>query len=223
MTGKSHKFIGLIAGGAAAYYGITKPGGDVSYLFYIISMPVGAMIADIDHDSSKLGRTRKKIMAVVSTVFASLAIVAVSFFLADAHKQGQEKFLYAILTVLMVLLPFLIISAFAKMDFIQKNLKFMVKHRGLMHTLIIPAFMFAATFFISEPTFKILVTGLMVGYATHLFSDMLTSMGCPIFFPLTKKNISIMGIKTGSAGEYIAAALLSVCLGALFAFGIIKI
>ena len=220
MTGKTHKFIGLVAGGAAAYYGI-KVLGDTAHMFYIIAAPVGAMIADIDHDSSKLGRSRKNIMTAVSTLFASLAIVAVSFFLVDAYTKNNV--IPAVLTVLMVILPFLVVSAFSKMEFVQNNLKFMVKHRGLMHTLIIPAFMFAATFFIKEPTFRILVVGLTIGYATHLLADMLTSRGCPIFFPLSKKNFNILKIKSGSAGEYIAAALISVCIGALFAFGIVVI
>jgi len=220
MTGKTHKFIGLIAGGAAAYYGLAVL-KDPSHLFYIIAAPVGAMIADIDHDSSKLGKSRKNIMTAVSTLFASLAVVAVSFFLVDAYTKDRVP--QAILTVLMVLLPFLVLSAFSKMEFAQNNLKFMVKHRGLMHTLIIPGFMFAATFFIKEPTFRILVIGLTIGYGTHLLADMLTSRGCPILFPLTKKNFHILNIKTGSAWEYIAAAIISAGIGALFAFGVIVI
>jgi membrane-bound metal-dependent hydrolase YbcI (DUF457 family) len=228
MTGKTHKFIGLVAGGAAAYYGmfVLK---DTSHLFYVIAMPVGAMIADIDHDHAKLGKARKNIMAAISTLFASLAIVAVSFFLVNAYIEGRDALLSAILTVLMILLPFLALSALSKMEFVQNNLKFVVKHRGLMHTLIIPGFMFAATFFIKEPPgidyslFKIVVIGLTIGYTTHLLADMLTTRGCPIFFPLSKKNFNILNIKTGGAGEYIAAAIISICIGALFAFGIIKI
>jgi len=220
MTGKTHKFIGIVAGGAAAYYGV-KTLGDASHMFYIIAVPVGAMIADIDHDHAKLGKARKNVMTAVSTLFASLSIVAVSLFLVDAYTKN--KLPSAILTVLMVTLPFLVLSAFTKMEIVQNNLKFMVKHRGLMHTLIVPGFMFAATFFIKEPTFRILVVGLTIGYATHILADILTVRGCPIFFPISKKNINILKIKTGTAGEYIAAAVISLCIGALFAFGVIVI
>ena len=218
MTGKTHKFIGIVAGGAAAYYGMTVL-QEPSYMFYLISVPVGAMIADIDHDNSKLGRTRKNIMAAISTIFASLAIVAVSFFLVDAYTN--ENLMPAVSTVLMIALPLMILSTLSKTKFVKNNLKFMVKHRGLMHTLIIPGFLFASTYFIKEPTFKILITGLTVGYATHILADTMTSRGCPIFFPFSKKNFNIMGIKTGTAGEYIAAAILSVGIGALFLLGLI--
>jgi len=222
MTGKTHKFIGIVAGGAAAYYGMTNL-QDPMHLFYLISVPIGAMIADIDHDSSKLGRSRKNIMTAISTLFASLAIVAISFFLVDAYTDNNKNFMHAIFTVLLVVLPFLILASLSKTKFIKENLKFMVKHRGLMHTLIMPAFLYAATYFIKEPTFKILITGLTVGYITHLLADLLTVRGCPIFFPFTKKNIKFMKIKTGSAGEYIAAAVICVCAAALFLSGLIVI
>jgi len=220
MTGKTHKLIGIVAGGAAAYYGMTAL-QDPLHMFYIIAVPVGAMIADIDHDNSKLGRSRKAIMTAVSTLFASLAIVAVSFFLVDAYTN--DRLMPAIGTVLLIALPFLILSSLSKTKFIQNNLKFMVKHRGLMHTLIMPVFLYAATYFIKEPTFRILIIGLTIGYITHLLADLLTARGCPIFFPFSKVNIKFMQIKTGTAGEYIAAAILSVCVGALFLFGVIKI
>ena len=220
MTGKTHKFIGIIAGGAAAYYGMSVL-NDPAHMFYLIAVPVGAMIADIDHDNSKLGRSRKNIMAAVSTLFGSLAIVAISFFLVDAY--ANDRLNSAIPIVLMVSLPFLILISLSKIDFVKNNLKFMVKHRGLMHTLIIPGFLFAATYFIKEPTFKILVVGLTMGYSTHILADLLTSRGCPIFFPFTKKYFNFMSIKTGSSGEYIAGAVISAGIIALFWFGLIKI
>ena len=220
MTGKTHKFIGIVAGGAAAYYGMSVR-EEPLYMFYLIAVPVGAMIADIDHDNAKLGRARKNIMTAISTVFGSLAIVAISFFLVDAYTN--ENLMSGIFTVLLVTIPFLILTSLSKIKFVKNNLKFMVKHRGLMHTLIMPGFLFAATYFIKEPTFKILIIGLTIGYITHILADLLTSRGCPIFFPITKKNIRFMNITTGTAGEYIAGFILSVCVGALFLFGIIVI
>ena len=222
MTGKSHKLIGLVAGGAAAYYGISHAAPqDPKHLFYLIIVPVGAMIADIDHDNSKLGRSRKAIMTAVSTLFASLVIVAIAFFLVDAY--ANDRLLSAIGTVLLVLVPFLILSSLSKTKFVKDHLNFMVKHRGLMHTLILPACLYAATYFIKEPTFTILIKGLLIGYILHLIADLLTSRGCPIFYPFSKKNIKFTNIKTGSGAEYIAAAILCVCAAALFLTGLIVI
>ena len=222
MTGKTHKFIGMAAGGAIAYHGFFALGQPMQ-MFYILAVPVGAMIADIDHDSSKLGRSRKSIMAAISSLISSLAIVAVSFFLMDAYTDPNKNFFQAILIVGMVVVPFLILVSLSKIKFVKENLKFMTKHRGIMHTLILPAFLFAATYFVSEPTFKILVTGLAIGYATHLLADMLTIKGCPIFFPFSKKSINFLEIKTGSGGEYVAAAIMCAALCALFLSGIIEL
>ena len=220
MNGKTHKFIGIVAGGAAAYCGVAAQSAPM-HMFYLIAVPIGAMMADIDHDNSKLGRSRKNIMTAVSSLFGSLAIVAVSFFLIDAYTDADKSFAQAILTVCMVALPFLLFACLSKIKFVKENLKFMVKHRGLMHTLILPGFLFAATYFIGEPTFKILVTGLTIGYITHLLADLLTVRGCPIFFPFSKKNIKFMNIKTGSKAEYVAAAAISAGFAALFLSGLV--
>jgi membrane-bound metal-dependent hydrolase YbcI (DUF457 family) len=220
MNGKTHKFIGVIAGGAAAYYGIVNQ-SDPMHMFYIIAVPLGAMLADIDHDNSKLGRSRKNIMTAVSSFFRSLSIFTISFFLIDAYTDSEKSFNQAIFTVCMVVLPFLFLTFLSKIKFIKENLKFMVKHRGLMHTLILPGFLFAATYFIKEPMFKILINGLVIGYISHLLADLVTVRGCPIFFPISKKNIKFMNIKTGSQGEYIAAAAISIGLAALFLSGLV--
>ncbi|MCL2773968.1 MAG: metal-dependent hydrolase [Oscillospiraceae bacterium] len=217
MTGKTHKFIGIVVGGAAAYYGMTVL-HDPIHLFYLAAVPVGAMIADIDHDRSKLGRSRKNILNAVSAIFSSLIAAAIIFYLIDAYTKS--RLIPAILTVLLILIPFLLLTSLTKIDFVRNNLKFMVKHRGLMHTLIMPAILFVAAFYITEPTFKIVVTGLAIGYATHIFADLLTVKGCPILYPLSKKNISIMKIKTGTFSEYIAGFIVSVTIGAFFLVGI---
>jgi inner membrane protein len=218
MTGKTHKFIGIAAGAAAAYYGMTVIDNDAA-LFYLMACPIGAMIPDIDHDNSKLGRSRKNITTAISTLFSSFALVAVIFFLVDAYQN--ERLFSAISTVLLILIPFVLLASLSKIKVVKKNLKFMVKHRGLMHTLILPACMFGAGFLVTEPTFKILLTGLNIGYITHILSDLLTTRGCPILYPVTKKNIKFMNIKTGSPAEYIAGVVLSVIIAALFLTGLI--
>jgi len=218
MTGKTHKFIGIVVGGAAAYYGMTVL-HDPVHLFYLAAVPVGAMLPDIDHDRSKLGRSRKNVVNAVSTLFGSLVVAAIAFYLADAYTKA--RLIPAISTVLVILIPFLLLISLTKISFIRNNLKFMAKHRGLMHTLIMPAILFIAAFIITEPTFKIVVTGLAVGYATHIFADLLTVKGCPILYPLSKKNVSIMKIKTGTFGEYIAGFAVSAAIGAFFLTGIL--
>lgn len=220
MTGKTHKIIGIITGGAAAYYGI-KMTGDAVYMLYIISVPAGAMIADIDHDNSKLGSSRKKIMTAVSALLYSLAAAAVSFFLFDGYAKG--RFIPAVFTVSLVALPFLILILSSKLSFVKNNLQFAVKHRGIMHTLIMPAFLIFSVHYIDELIFRIFIIGLFIGYITHIAADMLTVRGCPVFFPITKKNIRFMKIKTGTFGEYIAAAVICAGAAALLLSGLIDL
>ena len=116
MTGKTHKFIGIAAGAAIAYAAVSK---DPANLFYLIACPIGAMIPDIDHDNSKIGRTRKNIMAAVSTLFSSFALVAVLFFLIDAYQKS--RLLPSIATVLLVLIPFAMLISLSKIKAVKKN------------------------------------------------------------------------------------------------------
>ena len=218
MTGKTHKFIGIAAGAAIAYTAIS---GNPANMFYLIACPIGAMIPDIDHDNAKIGRVRKNIVAAVSTLFSSFALVAILFFLMDAYQKS--RLLPAIATVLIIIIPFALLISLSKIKAVKKNLKFIVKHRGLMHTLILPACMFGAGFLISEPTFKILLTGLNIGYITHIIADLLTTRGCPVLYPVTKKNIKFMKITTGSPGEYIAGLILAAAVAALFLTGVINL
>ena len=219
MTGKTHKFIGIAAGAALAYHGLTSD--DPTSLFFLIACPIGAMIPDIDHDNSKLGRSRKSIMTVISTMFSSFALVAIAFYLMDAYRN--DNLLPAIGIVALILIPFLLFSILSRIKVVRKNLKFMLKHRGLMHTLILPALMFGAGFLVAEPTFRILLIGVNIGYITHILADLLTTHGCPILYPLTKKNIRFLNITTGSPAEYAAGIVLSVAVAVIFAFGIIEV
>jgi inner membrane protein len=222
MTGKTHKLIGIAAGGAIAYTGITGEAADPAALLYLLAVPMGAMIPDIDHDNSKLGRGRKGVMTAISSLFGSIALVAIAFYLMDAYRN--DKLLPAISVVLAVVIPFLLLASLSQVPAVRKNLKFMSKHRGLMHTLILPAGMFAAgmfgaEFFGQKPTFAILLTGVNIGYITHIVSDMMTTHGCPVLYPLSKKNIRFMRIQTGSSGEYIAGLILAVIFAAIFLIG----
>lgn len=49
---------------------------------------------------------------------------------------------------------------------------------------------------------------ILIGYSSHLFSDMLTKQGCPLLYPFIKKKISILPITTGSKTEHIICFLL---------------
>lgn len=206
MTGKTHKFLGIVAGSAIAYYGIATL-KEPLYILAITSSSIGAMIADIDHNRSRLGNSRKQIIDIFNLAFRLLIFTAVAFYMIMGYLRGS--FLMSLLTLLIVMLPFFVLFLLTRINFIKSNLKFITKHRGLFHTLILPLFICAGTYIVDEPVLSILLKGLLAGYLTHLFADLLTVRGCPILFPISKRNFNLSRIKTGSVWEYISAVAIS--------------
>lgn len=222
MTGKTHKFIGVVAGGAVAYYGITVL-DDPLYIIAAFSSAVGAMIPDIDHNSSALGSKRKKIVSSLSVLVGLIILCASMLFLIFAYLNNTLW--SSLITLVLILLPFGVLTALTKVEFVQRNLKFIAKHRGLMHTLILPACMTAALFVIKEPVFALLVKGLLIGFLSHIFMDILNPKGCPILYPISKSNIKVMNIKTGGKGENVAGAVVAalIIVGILIYCGTVKL
>lgn len=222
MTGKTHKFIGIVAGGAVAYYGIAVL-NEPLYIIAAVSSTVGAMIPDIDHNNSALGSKRKKIFSSLSVIIGLVILCASMLFLIFAYLNGTLW--SSVVTLALIMLPFGVLTALTKVEFVQKNIRFMVKHRGLMHTLILPACMIAALFVIKEPVFAILIQGLLIGFVSHLFMDILNPKGCPILYPISKSNIKVMNIKTGGKGENVAGAVVAACIivGILIYCGTVKV
>lgn len=222
MTGKTHKFIGLVAGGAVAYYGIAVL-NEPLYIVAAFSSAIGAMIPDIDHNNSSIGSKRKKIFNFLSVIIGLVILCTAMLFLIFASLN--DTLWSSVVTLALILLPFGVLTALTKIEFVQRNIKFIVKHRGFMHTLILPACMVAALFVIKEPVFAILLQGLLIGFVSHLFMDILNPKGCPILYPISKSNIKIMNIKTGGKGENVAGAVVAACIivGILIYSGTVKV
>lgn len=84
-------------------------------------------------------------------------------------------------------------------------------HRSVVHApLVIFAFSALLYFFAMEITgsfqaiSKYFVIGLSAGMWSHLFLDMMTRRGIPLFYPLTKKSFRIANFKGGGIGDSIA-------------------
>lgn len=74
------------------------------------------------------------------------------------------------------------------------------KHRGVLHTPIvyITIWSLLTLFVVHNPLSRAVICGLLVGELSHLFLDMLNPSGIPLFWPLTRKRISLLPILTGS-------------------------
>jgi len=204
MTGKSHKAIGTAVGAAFVAYGITQ--GDASLALGLVTAPMGAMLPDIDHGRTKIGKIRKHIAK------ASLA-VAVLVFLGMILYLGLvvQDFTALIAMVLGVVVPVIILFILSYVTAVKKAFGFVTKHRGIMHTLLLPVIMFVASTFIYEKYILTMVYGFIAGYTSHVIADCFTKKGCPILFPIYWRNVNIANITTGSFAEKVCVVIL-ICL-----------
>ncbi|KML11203.1 membrane protein [Bacillus safensis] len=145
MTGKTHIMGGVAASTAVAYY----------YGFDPVTMAAagsaGALIPDLCHTKSKIGRKFPLLSTLISSVF------------------GHRTFTHSLLFLLIIY--------------------------------------FLATTYIPNDSLSI---GLLVGMASHLILDAGTVNGIKFLFPASIKVRLPFYVKTGSAGEQVVLAALTV-------------
>ncbi|AOZ89355.1 hypothetical protein BK049_12050 [Bacillus xiamenensis] len=145
MTGKTHIMGGIAASTAVAYY----------YGFDPVTMAAagsaGALIPDLCHTKSKIGRKFPLLSTLISSVF------------------GHRTFTHSLLFLLIIY--------------------------------------FIATTYIPNDS---LSTGLLVGMASHLILDAGTVNGIKFLFPATIKVRLPFYVKTGSPGEQVVLAALTI-------------
>lgn len=87
------------------------------------------------------------------------------------------------------------------------------KHRGFTHSPI-PMTIFTFILFLISRLFTISIfvklwfIGFYIGVLSHIFLDMITKEGIPLFYPFANKKISLTNIKNGSMGETIIFLLM---------------
>jgi len=206
MTGKSHKAIGTAAGAAIAIYGIRQ--GDYVFALALVTAPLAAMLPDIDHGSARMGKLRKLIANIAVTMAAVAIVIA-------AWLHGRlilENYATLLMIGLGVVIPTFFLFKLSQTRWVRDTWGFVTKHRGIMHTLIIPICAAIATIYIRDRYFLILLYGFLAGYVSHILADCMTTKGCPILFPLLRKNIKFLNIKTGSDAERIQVIILVIVI-----------
>lgn len=197
MNGVQHKVVGTGFGIAGAYV-FCKGYGDPMGAFIAVSSMVGCMLPDIDHDMTKIGRKRKVVTELGTKAVNALILVAVAtgLILTVMAVKGFQTYGINPQMAVGIAVGGVGILIAKKIIGNSKTFKWATKHRGLMHTLFVPALLIAGLNVSSYPLWRYAVLGLCIGYISHLFADMLTVEGCPILFPLTKNNIHLMSFKT---------------------------
>lgn len=145
MTGKTHIMGGIAASTAVAYYYGFDP------VIMVAAGSAGALIPDLCHTKSKIGRKFPLLSALISSVF------------------GHRTFTHSLLFLLIIY--------------------------------------FLATTYIPNDSLSI---GLLVGMASHLILDAGTVNGIKFLFPASIKVRLPFYVKTGSTGEQVVLAALTV-------------
>lgn len=197
MNGVQHKVVGTGAGIASAMI-ISANTNDPLAVIVAGTAIVGCMLPDIDHDRTKIGRTRKAVTTTTNTLFNVIVVCGVI-----AAMVAIWAIAYGIVTVgisitnIVIAAVGLIAIAIAKWKIENsKSFRWAAKHRGLMHTLLVPAICVILYYACSFGLWRYVILGILIGYLSHLFADMQTVEGCPILFPFTCNNIRIMKLVT---------------------------
>ncbi len=208
MTGKTHKAIGVATGVALVIYSIRT--SNMMYALGLATAPFGAMLPDIDHDRSKLGAVRKRVTEVIHV--AAIIVLVLSVLFGVVYDFYLHKGEYTAIKCLMYIVPICLVVLLADSTKMKEKSTFLRRHRGIMHTLVVPVLLWLMTVSINIDICTGLLIGLLLGYLSHLFADTLTLMGAPLAYPLSKKLISIGTIRTGTAMEYIIGTILCVVI-----------
>ena len=83
---------------------------------------------------------------------------------------------------------------------LRKNIRSMARHRGMIHSLMLPLLLTIPLLFCKSGTGCLLISGGIVGILSHLLLDMLSG-GVPLFMPFFMKRIKLAGIRTGGLWE----------------------
>lgn len=210
MNGRSHFTIGCGVAVALVYVGMKH--NDIALCATAVTAPLGSMLPDIDHNNSKLGRQRKQTIDTIKkvTILAGLGTFAFSAFtnfMSSGTFNLQSLLFYGLLPSLITYAPVIVCIMLATSEGVKKRIKFFTKHRGIMHTSWPVIGLYIGSLASTNQFISSLLLGLAFGYTSHLFADCETDRGCPFLWPLCQKNISILGITTGTAAETLVMLL----------------
>ena len=197
MNGVQHKVVGAGFGVAGAYV-FCKGYGDPLGAFIAASSVVGCMLPDIDHDMTKIGRKRKFVTELSTKAINAILLIGIAagLILTVLAIRGFQTYGVNPQMAIGMVIGSIVILVAKKIIGNSKTFKWATKHRGLMHTLVVPVMLFMGLNVSEYPLWRYIILGLLIGYLSHLFADMLTVEGCPVLFPLTKKNIHFLSLKT---------------------------
>lgn len=196
MNGKQHQIVGIGFGIAGAYAGV-KLTGDFTALSIAVGAGISCWWADGDHNSTKLGRKRKAVvstankvidLAVTGTLLGSgAAIVLNAMGKITLGNYSTPMLIECAICVAWLVLTELVTNS--------SGYKWATKHRGIMHTLLMPTILLIASTAVDQSLWRFLFYGFTLGYLSHLLSDSVTPGKVPALWPITTKPVGIVLVK----------------------------
>lgn len=197
MNGREHAVMAAGAGVSVAIVAL----GMQEYGLAALAIPtaiIGGKLPDCDHPSTKQGKA--------FNVFKTITIGASITFTIGVLWAMLQHLIQVNYTLLLI--PIFLIFAGTNKWFWQ--------HRHGTHTLIIPILIAVGIFCCDAGTLlaiRYALIGLLTGYLSHLYADLWTVKGCPILWPIVKKNISLTKVKSSDTTKCMA---ISICNSAVF-------
>ena len=225
MMGTQHKVVGIGFGIATALYVAEGLGEPAPAMLSMAAATVGCMLPDIDHDRSRIGRKRKFVTNLLGklTKAGISVLLVVTVLLMILLYMGLLSINLDMSTLVLSLGGLLGVVLFTRVAQNSENIKWLTKHRGLMHTLIPPALILFASSASINAYWRYTFLGLGIGYLSHILADMLTVEGCPVLFPLSKSNKRFLKLKTKNKSTWLAAialAVVPICLTIMLLGGV---
>ncbi len=201
MNGSDHKLVGIGFGIATSCIATQCLGCSYATVPIIMATSyAGSALPDIDHDKTKVGKKRKAITdfttktltaLLVGGGIAAIALVVLSAYqVVDSGIDMRLLLFGGIGSLLLVILAKTVMST--------KTMKWVTKHRGIMHTMFVPIMLFVAWRSTTAEIISTMILGTLAGYLSHLWADMHTMLGCPILWPISKYGVRVKKYTSGT-------------------------
>lgn len=164
MTGKTH----LAVGSGTALFLLST--GDINAILGGTTLAlIGSLVPDIDTEKSKGAMLLKNLIAIIGIVFIFELFLKSKYHIDIFTYIMKNRGLTEMLPILAILLVALIVGK-------------CTSHRGFTHSLIGICIYSFLIFLLTGPLYK----WFLIGYAVHIFADMLNRKEVRIFYPLKK-------------------------------------
>ena len=193
MQGKAHFLFGLTTAIATPIFLSQKFGTPEDIGCFSIMCIAGSLLPDIDNVESKVSVRCPIISKIVNKIF------------------GHRNFIHSILNLILIYIIYKLELLYCPNIYMGSSLilltivlvKMLVRKKRILKSIL--AFMFISYIlkFIGYG-YLYIVPGLITGMAGHLFLDLFTIKGVPLFYPI-KKNISLRKEPFGSPVEFLIA------------------